>query len=180
MFEITIEDSGFTQNLTAVFDRAVNFNPQIWQSIGDTACLEIRGNFDVGGRPDTWKPSIFAALEGRNTLVKSGRLKNAAQVIDIKTNSVTIGMPSDIPYANIHNFRGEVTVTERMKRFFLAKYLEDPNGNTATMWKGLMSNDKHPIGSKLQIEKREYFVLAPQSQEKIYNQLKDYILYGKF
>ncbi len=58
-------------------------------------------------------------------LVDSGALRGSIRS-EIKGSSLFFS--SDLPYAGIHNEGGEIVVTERMKRFFWAKYREANGG----------------------------------------------------
>lgn len=55
---------------------------------------------------------------GRGLLIKSGRLRRSIRVIRTNTSSVTVG--SDVPYAAIHNngFRGTISVEEHTRNVY--------------------------------------------------------------
>lgn len=58
---------------------------------------------------------------GRAILTDTGRLR---QSIGSRTTEDSITFFTDLPYAAIHNDGGEIVVTERMKRYFWARYHE--------------------------------------------------------
>ena len=60
--------------------------------------------------------------QGKGTLlVATGKLRRS---IRAKTTNTAVVFSSSLPYAAIHNEGGEITVTNKMKRFFWAKYYE--------------------------------------------------------
>ena len=90
---------------------------------------------------------------------------------------------SDLPYAGIHNEGGEIVVTERMKRFFWAKYRE-ANGGTWTrrkvngtgsaeveFWK-LMALKK--VGSTIRIPMRRFLGVNAEVEQIV----KDFVEKG--
>lgn len=95
-------------------------------------------------------------------LVDSGALRGSIRS-EIKGSSLFFS--SDLPYAGIHNEGGEIIVTERMKRFFWAKYREANGGAwtrrkvngtgsaEAEFWK-LMALKK--VGSTIRIPMRRF------------------------
>lgn len=59
--------------------------------------------------------------EGRAILTDTSRLRKS---IKKQVAAGTVSFTSDLPYAPIHNEGGEIVVTEKMKRFFRAKFYE--------------------------------------------------------
>lgn len=61
----------------------------------------------------------------RAILTDSGALRKS---IMSQSSDTAITFYSDLPYAEIHNTGGEITVTAKMKRFFRAKFYEAQGG----------------------------------------------------
>ena len=77
---------------------------------------------------ETWARRKSPVHGGRSghLLVDTGALRGSIRS-QIKGESVFFS--SDLPYSGIHNEGGEIIVTERMKRFFWAKFRK-ANGNS--------------------------------------------------
>lgn len=65
--------------------------------------------------------------KGRAILTDTSALRKS---IGSRTTENSITFYTDLPYAAIHNDGGEIVVTERMKRFFRAKFYETQGGFT--------------------------------------------------
>lgn len=76
--------------------------------VGSIARTSIVRNFEQGGRPKRWKPSLRVIKHGGQTLILSGRLKQsiAAREPRVTETSVTIG--SNVIYAAIHHYGGVI------------------------------------------------------------------------
>ena len=61
---------------------------------------------------------------GRKVLKKGGRLQRGIHIKRIGNGKVTIGVDSNIKYAEIHNFGGKIEITPKMRRLFWAKFKE--------------------------------------------------------
>jgi phage gpG-like protein len=89
--------------------------------------VDLREAFDKNfeqksffGEP--WKTERRNPSAKGSLLLVKGRLRNS---IRARVVGDTIVFTSSVPYANIHNEGGEITVTAKMKRFFWAKYYEN-------------------------------------------------------
>ena len=88
----------------------------------------IEKNFQAGGRPTPWPPSMRAIRKGGKTLIDTARLKNSivAQVIGDRT----LRVGTNVAYAAAHQFgfSGTVTVPEhiRMVRQAFGRRLPQP------------------------------------------------------
>lgn len=65
---------------------------------------------------------------GRAILTDTGRLRSS---IHSRITSNSVIFYTDLPYAAIHNDGGEIIVTQKMKRYFWAKYRETNGGTWA-------------------------------------------------
>lgn len=70
---------------------------------------------------EAWQRRKSPVRPGRNILVDTGQLRRS---ITSRTTDTSITFYTDLPYAEIHNEGGEITVTARMKRYFWAKWYE--------------------------------------------------------
>lgn len=114
------------------------------------------------------KSPVHGSRSG-HLLVDKGHLRGSIRS-HIKGDSVFFS--SDLPYAGIHNDGGDIVVTERMRRFFWAKFRE-ANGGTwgrggnggveAEFWK-MMALKK--VGTAVRIPRRR-FLGVNEEVEKI-------------
>ena len=105
---------------------------QIIRNILRDIQVEMKDEFDRNFEreaffSEAWKRRRSPTRPGGHILVASGDLRRSIRS-EIRENSVVF--MSDLPYAAIHNEGGEIKVTERMKRFFRAKFYETQGGFT--------------------------------------------------
>jgi len=119
-----------------------------------------------------WKPAIRNNNIG-SLLMRSGALRKSifgnsipvAKIID-----TTIEWSSSLPYANIQNEGGTITVTPKMKGFFWYRYKMATGGNNknlnpeAIFWKAMAMK---PVGSVIKIEKRQFIGDHPQVHKAV-------------
>jgi len=129
-------------------------------------------NFSAGGFfGNRWKSKQDGSA---SHLVNSGALR---QSIQSRVEGDSIVFTSSKPYAIIHNDGGEITVTEKMRKFFWAKAYEaqgktrTPKGNrsrskTAEKWNRKAEIYKNlalkKVGSKIVIPQRQYIGYFPE------------------
>ena len=94
-------------------------------------------------------------LSGNNNLVENNKYEVVPGGVIIRNNTV---------YAATHNDGEDITVTERMRRFFWAKHLEDKerlgvNSPEAEFWKRMAL--KKP-GTSIKIPRRHYLGPGPE------------------
>jgi phage gpG-like protein len=93
----------------AMLARSQNIAPAL-REIAPMFGSEIIENFDKGGRDNSgdhiWKKSQRAIRKGGQTLVDNTNLMKSAAVPRVDDKSITLG--SDLPYARIHQFGGEI------------------------------------------------------------------------
>lgn len=121
-----------------------------------------------------WRQSRFFHRKG-SLMIRTGKLRRSIQS---KITKNGIRFTSAMPYADIHNNGGEITVTEKMKRFFWAMYYKSAGAIKTTKtgkisqsgrneklraealgWKALALKK---IGSKIKIEPRQFIGHHPQ------------------
>ncbi len=118
------------------------------------AKTSIQVNFRSQGRPK-WKPK--AINDGRAILTgKTARLQSQINVATIG-NTVQIG--SNLPYSKIQQEGGEIKITDKMRKFFWAKYHE--TGNPA--YKSMALTKK----STITIPARPYLRIPAQDYDRI-------------
>ncbi len=90
---------------------------------------------------EAWQRRKSPSRRGGAVLVDTGRLRKS---IGSRTTENSITFFTNEPYAAIHNEGGEIVVTEKMKRFFWAKYKE-ATGAFGRKKSGERRNDKRTI-----------------------------------
>lgn len=120
----------------------------------------FKNSFTRGGFTDVsfvaWKKPANP-LAGYRVLYKTGNLQRSIRKQSESAERVII--ESDLDYAEIHNNGGFITVTEKMKRFFWAKYYEfggkksKSNNAKAEFCKAMALKE---TGSKIKIEQRQF------------------------
>lgn len=85
---------------------------------------EFQKNFAEGGRPEKWPPSKRALKEGGQTLRDSGALEHSVLQPQVDSQSVTFG--SNLPYAAIHQFGGEIRRAARSEIFKRSRISRGP------------------------------------------------------
>ncbi len=101
---------------------------------------------------EKWKTPKFSNSRG-SVMLRSGNLRNSI-ISKIQGNSIAFS--SSMPYAEIHNNGGEITITSKMKKYFWAKHIEAKNAKKHTIseqWKALALKK---VGDTIKIEKRQF------------------------
>ncbi len=130
--------------------------------------------------------------EGRAILTDTGHLRSS---IKSRTTDNSIVFYSNAPYAAIHNEGGEIVVTDKMKRYFWAKYYET-TGSFGRKKDGSRRNDKRnaqlsteaefwrfmalkKAGTTIVIPRRRFLGKSPEVEKAvraiIEKHLRDYI-----
>lgn len=125
----------------------------------------------------------FSNREGRSILLQKGNLRRSIRIYSIQGNKVIIA--SRMPYSELHNEGGEVTVTPKMKKFFWAKYYQANKrskkrggkagkalSNDARNWKALALKK---AGDKLKFQKRQYMGEHQQLNEDIKETITEFL-----
>lgn len=110
-----------------------------------TIGVELKDEFDKNFENKSffgkkWPPSD-------NGLVKTGDLRKSLRV---QTSNSSVSIISDVEYADIHNEGGKIQVTEKMKKFFWAKYKE----TKSEKYKALALKK---VGSYIEVSYHYYF-----------------------
>ena len=120
-----------------------------------------------------WKPAI------RNTtgslMMRTSALRKSLRS-DIRGNSIT--WESSLPYANIHNAGGKITVLLKMRKYFWYRYRMASGGNNknlsdeALFW---MAMALKPVGSLIIIPQRQFIGEHPIVHQHIRNVTDDWV-----
>lgn len=109
-------------------------------------------------------------------LVRTGALRKS--MFPSQLNGNTITWTSSLPYADIQNSGGKITVTQKMRGFFWYKYRMATGGNNknlnaeALFWKAMALKK---VGSVIVIEKRQFIGDHPQVHTAIKNTADDWV-----
>lgn len=121
--------------------------------VGDIAVAFFRASFDNGGFTDySFKEWPKGKDISRVLMQNTHALKNSIQVTSATADRVIVSAGEGLPYAEIHNTGGVITVkvTEKMRRFFWYKYKE----TEASYWKWMALTKKDVLTIK--IPQRQY------------------------
>jgi phage gpG-like protein len=125
--------------------------------------FERKAFFDV-----PWKPTRGVNARG-SLMARSGNLRKS---INSAIEGQTIKWRSTLPYADIHNNGGDITVTVQMKKFFWAMFYKTGGAakgatgqrkallsNESAMWRGMALQK---VGAKMKIPKRQFIGNHPR------------------
>ncbi len=87
----------------------------LFKEVAFRLASSIQENFREGGRPDRWKISKRARKESGQTLLRTGRLMRSVSLPTINSDGIEFG--SNLPYAAIHQFGGEIDMPARSETF---------------------------------------------------------------
>lgn len=112
-----------------------------------------------------WKPAKINSIG--SLMIRTGALRKSlrSQII-----GNCIKWESSLPYANIHNQGGKITITQKMKRFFWYRFRIATGGNSkninseALFWKVMALK---PVGSIIILPKRQIIGDHPQVKKSV-------------
>jgi phage gpG-like protein len=108
-----------------------------------------------------WRRAKMINRRG-SLMLRTAQLRRSIQS-RVHSNSIT--WTSSVPYAEIHNEGGEITVTAKMKKYFWAMYMrEGKTGIEAEQYKAMALK---PVGSKMKIEERRFIGDHPEVRKAI-------------
>ena len=125
-----------------------------------------------------WKSTRLTNSRG-SLMMRTGNLRHSIQS---KISKDTIVFSSSMPYAEIQNNGGTISVTEKMKRFFWAMHYKASGGakgkgkkaqrlsTEAQQWKALALKK---VGSKIEIEQRQFLGDHPRARKMIETIIND-------
>jgi phage gpG-like protein len=113
-----------------------------------------------------WKPSIRNSTG--SLLMRTGALRSSLHSAVVGNNAIR--WTSSLPYANIHNSGGTITVTSKMKGFFWYRFRMETGGDNknlnaeALFWKAMALK---PTGSVINIPQRQFIGDHPMVHQSI-------------
>jgi phage gpG-like protein len=115
-----------------------------------------------------WDPAIRNPIG--SLLMRTGALRSSLRSAIVGNNAIK--WESSLPYANIHNSGGTITVTAKMKGFFWYRFRMATGGDNrnlnpeATFWKAMALK---PAGSVINIPKRQFIGDHPTVDQSVRN-----------
>lgn len=126
-----------------------------------------KDNFRAGGFIDNgiepWKTTMRQSLGRGEDAMRSPLLSRTRNLMNATQHRYTpykATVFNDARYADIHNEGGTIQVTERMRRFFWARYYE----TKAEMFKFLALK---PIGSYIKIPRRQFIGNSAELRHRV-------------
>lgn len=162
--KVSIDDRELKNSLAELQQRMSNLTP-VMKIIGEIVNTSIRKNFEQGGRPQRWKPSLRVSREGGQTLIRKGASGGLLGSLSVSANRNSATVTANKKYAAIHQFGGHTG-----PRIIRAK-----NGK-ALFWPGArhpVKSVKHP-GSK--IPARPFMLVQDEDWTEIKNVINQYLL----
>ena len=182
MTQLTINTQALN-NLEKQLKKVLNTMPTV---IGQTAVSHFQENITkrqgvpTGGSLQRFKGRVFenGRNRGKNILSDTGNLVDSIKVISRSQNSVNVGIrASEIPYAEIHQQGGKIPVTDKMRKFFWAKYYQHASSagrargkrsisssGEANFWKAMALKQS---GSTITIPARPFMGITPDLEKTI-------------
>jgi phage gpG-like protein len=162
-------------DIDAFFDRLQNdfLKKAAARVVAETATEYYKERFkykDWEGNP--WPPVKNPVKRG-TLMLRSGGLRNSITPSLISSNKVVISAGSSrIPYAQIHNEGGNITVpvTKKMRKFAWAMHYKTSKDKKAyTAWKGLAITSKNALN--IHMPKRQFMGYSNELNNRIVKRL---------
>jgi len=183
----TIEDRGVLEKLAAIQARAENMRP-VWAEVGQIILESIQRNFQQRRAPDgtPWQPVSAAYARWKSSKGKSpgnilnlnGLLQNSIHTT-VASDSVTIG--TNVPYAAIHQFGGEIKKKERKSTVYFHR-----NERTGEVGRKFVEKSKSNFAQDVAIgehtitmPKRPFLGARQEDWGRIATALQKYIVTGE-
>ena len=119
---------------------------------------------------DSWRPTKMQQRNG-SLLLRTGALRQSIGKPTLNSLGKSIKWSSSLPYADIHNQGGEITVTQKMKKYFWYRYIQMVGKS-----KSKMISDEAlyirklacmRVGSKIKIPKRQFIGDHPVVKSRV-------------
>lgn len=158
---------------------------QVIRNILSDIRVDLKEEFDLNFERqaffnEAWQRRRSPTRSGGAILIGKGNLRRS---IRSKTTGESITFYTDSPYAEIHNEGGEITVTDKMKRFFWAKYYSTV-GSFGRKKNGERRNDKRnmqlsneaefwkhmalmKVGKTIKIPRRQFLGYSPEIEKLV-------------
>lgn len=132
--------------------------------------IKLTDEFDMNFQRKAFFNEKWASTKLHNhrgsLMMRTGNLRSSMQS-KIINNSIVF--TSSMPYANIQNNGGEITVTPKMKKYFWAKHLEAKKANKSTDAQQFKAMALKKVGDKIKIPKRQFIGHHPEVDKHIRN-----------
>ena len=108
---------------------------------------------------DSWKPTKVQQRKG-SLMLRTGALRRSIGKPTLNSLGKSIKWSSSLPYADIHNSGGEITVTQKMKKYFWYRYMQMVGKSKSKIVSAEALYTRNlaciKIGSKIKIPKRQF------------------------
>ena len=175
LIKIEIQDEEVVRLLADIYSKTKKLKPAM-HLISLLVKRSIVTNFNTGGRPIAWKPSRRTLKHGGKTLVDLGILRSS---FETKSDEKSASVSTNIVYAAIHNFGGEINRASREGALFFKKFKSGKRkGRTLFSKEGKASFGKKVNfgGYTVKMPQREFMMMQDEDWPEIRNVLADYIL----
>ncbi len=142
-----------------------------------------RQGLAMNGSLQRFQNRVFEGRKrGNNILNNAGNMLDSIKIIRRSNNQVEVGIRStEIPYAEIHQQGGRISVTDKMRKFFWAQYYQHATGSSrnsrgrnkrsssslgseASFWKAMAMKRKN---ATIDIPKRQFMAVTPDLEKTI-------------
>jgi phage gpG-like protein len=142
-----------------------NFFTQFPKKAGEMALHDVAENFRTESFDGVkWAPRKKKDVRTRALLVKTGRLKRSVRIARTSNNSVTV--TSNVPYAEIHNQGGSITLNARSELFKRNRNTKGNNKGKFTKGTTAGKGATYKQGS-IKIPKRQFMGMSKNLQKQI-------------
>ena len=189
MTKLNIKQNGRSLNdLEKHLKKVLNAMPTV---IGQTVVSHFQENITkrqgvpTNGSLQCFKNRVFENTRGRGKgiLNDTGNLVDSIKIISRSQNSVNVGIrASEIPYAELHQQGGKIPVTDKMRKFFWAKYYQHASSAGRSRGKRSVSTNQEAdfwkamalkkANSTITIPKRQFMDVTPDLEKAILRVIK--------
>ena len=182
MTKLNIKQSGRSLNdLEKHLKKVLNAMPTV---IGQAAVSHFQENITkrhgvpTSGSLQRFKNRVFenSRQRSKGILNDTGNLVDSIKIISRSQNSVNVGIrASEIPYAELHQQGGKIPITDKMRKFFWAKYYQHASkthtdtNQEADFWKAMALKRKN---ATINIPQRKFMDITPDLEKAILRVIK--------
>ena len=184
MIQMTITIGQRPEGLELAQKRLQDLRPLL-KVIGSIARTSIVRNFEVGGRPQTWKPSLRVVKKGGKTLILSSALMSSIAVREPQITDTTVTVGSNRVYAAIQNLGGVIETGPRHQTLAFRQGKDGKLKGFASRAEASRSKKKStPIriamsgGAYIPIPARQFMLLQTEDFAEIQQVVSDFVTGG--
>ena len=119
---------------------------------------------------DSWRPTKMQQRNG-SLLLRTGALRQSIGKPTLNSLGKSIKWSSSLPYADIHNQGGEITVTQKMKKYFWYRYIQMVGKSKSQIISDEALSIRNlacmRVGSKIKIPKRQFIGDHPVVKSRV-------------